>query len=339
MKKDKAKKKPNRDSDWEKQMEEEAETESTREKSGGGVGNVISIKGRKFTLAGESLGRELKCVVIDTVYLNSWYSKKYTEDSQGSIPACFAVSPELADMAPHENSKKPQADACAECPKNEWGSGGKRRKACRQGRKLAVIDLEEAGDAESIEGAEIALINVPPTSVKKWGTYVKDVKARFSRPFWAVATTVTFDQDADYPILEFDTDEKLDKEVTLAIKERREEIRELLMTPFQADDDDGDDDDDDEEDEKPAKKRVKKVEEDDEDEEDEKPAKKRVKKEVEEEDLDEDDEDEEDEDEESDESDDDDEEDEEDEEDEDEDEEDEEPRKVTKKKGSRFRRR
>jgi len=325
-----AKKPKSHDSDWEKEMEQEAEAESARERSGGSVGNVLSIKGRKFSFSGESLGRDMKCIVVDAVYLNSWYAKKYDEEKQGDIPACFALSVTGADMAPHENSKKPQADSCEGCEKNEWGSGGKRRKACRQGRKLAVIHIDDAEDADAIAEAEIAILNLPPTSVKRWGTYVKDVKAKFSRPFWAVVTACSFDQDADYPVLEFDTDEKLDKELALAVKARRDEVREQLLTPFESHDDDDDDDED--EDEAPKRKKkaapAKKA-----------PAKKR-KVEEEEELDDEDDEDEDDEELDDDEDDDEDDEELDDDEDDDEDdeEEEEEEKPKPKKKGSRFRR-
>ncbi len=308
--------------DWEKELEKEAEADSAREKAGGGGGHQVSIKGRRFTFGGENLGREMKVVVVDYVYAHQLYDSKYKED-RASIPICFALSADGEDMAPHEDSVKAQSDACEGCPNNEWGSGRGRAKACRQGRRLALISHD---DCDDVANAEIVMLNVPPTSAKNWGKYVKDLKAKLSRPCYAVVTTLGFDMDADYPTLTFEVAEKLERETVADIKERRDEARELLMTPYdpsaykesdEDDEDDEDEDDDGDEDEKPAKKKA--------------PAKKAAKKAPPKRRVEEDEEDEEDE-----EEDEEDEDDEDDEEDEDEDEdEDEEPKKGGK---SRFRR-
>jgi len=248
------------DDDFEKEMEEEAERESAREKSGGGGGNRISIKGRRFTLNDAKLGREMKVVVLEAIYANEKYDGKYRED-KASIPACYAFSTDGEDMAPHEDAPSPKADACEGCEFNEWGSGGGRRKACKQGRHVAVIHVD---DLEDIENAEIATLNIPPASAKNWGSHVKEVKAKLSRPFYGIVTEVSFDMDADYPTLLFNSDEKLDREQVTAIKERRAEALETLMTPYDASSfeergDDDDDDEDDDEDETPVKKKKKAV--------------------------------------------------------------------------------
>lgn len=369
------KKKVVKDDDWEKAMEEEAETESSREKAGGGAGNMLSIKGRKFTFGGEKIGRELKCVVVDSVYLNAWYKKKYKTNQGGGIPQCFALSAEQEGMKPHKNSTMKQAKICAKCPKNEWGSGnkgdkaGSKRgpKACRQGRKLAIMayeDMGEKGDRDSVKEAAVAILSMPPTTTRNWGTYVKDVRAKYGRPFWAVVTKITFDEDMDYPVLEFEAEEKLDKSRALVVKKRHDEFRDLLLKPFEPADakDDDEDEDEDEDDDKPKKKVGKKAgnkpdadddddddadtddldEEDDDlddEDEDEPKSKKKKKKDMDEEELEDDEE--EDDDEDSDESDDDDgddddEEDEEEEDDEEDEDEEEEPVKRKKRKGSRF---
>lgn len=247
--------------DWEKDLADEASEESAREKSGGGggLGNRISIKGRRFTIGEEGLGRELSCVILDFVYVNTFYDAVYNEE-EANIPSCFAIAETDEDMVPHENVTEPQNEACEGCPMNEWGSANRGRgKACKNRRRLALIHVD---DLEDIESAEVAFLEIPTTSIKNWSKYVKDVKDKSARPYYAVVTKLAFDEDEDYPVVTFELDEKIgDKETVLAIKDKRETVREDLMTPFEIP----------EEDSKPARKNKGKTardrrEEDDEDE-------------------------------------------------------------------------
>lgn len=128
---------------WEKKLAKEASRSSAREKSrGGGGGNKISIRKRRYTLGEEKLGRELNVVVLDFVYLNTYYKGKFKE-GKPNIPACFALSEDGEDMEPHKNVRKPQNDDCAGCPMNEWGSGKGRAKACQGRRRLALIHVDD----------------------------------------------------------------------------------------------------------------------------------------------------------------------------------------------------
>lgn len=268
------------DDSWEEELEKEAEDESAREKArGGGVGNKISIRKARFSFDGEVLGKEMECVIVDFVYLNTFYDTKFDEENPGT-PACFALSEDGEDVAPHDNAPDPQADRCEGCPKNEWGSGKGRAKACAQRRRLALIHKD---DLEDPENATVAVLELPPTSVANWSSYVKECRAKMGRPVYAVIAKLAFDTDESYPKVTFEPLEKVDdKEVIEAIKERRDEIREMLMTPFESSDEDKparkkrrsrDDDDDDE---KPRRRRASR---DDDDDEDDRPRRRRASKE------------------------------------------------------------
>lgn len=273
------------DEDWEKELAEQAASENAREKASGGYKGLqrLSARNKRFHLGEENLGKELTCIVVDYVYLRTfWGDQKYDEDDKQS-PVCFALDdgddlPEgnPADgMVPHKNSPELQARKCAACPQNEWGSGGKNRKACQTRRRLALLHIDDASSGADVADAEIVMLELPTTTVRNWAGYVKDISDGLHRPVRAVVTKITFDTSVDYTKLDFELVEKASKEITLAVKERLEEIREKLMTPYSGGVKANDDEDDDEEEEKPVKKKTKKKaakkpepEEDEDDEED-----------------------------------------------------------------------
>src|SRR4029077_1655655 len=114
------------------------------------------------------------------------------------------------------------------CPRNEWGSGKGRSKACQSRRRLAVIHED---DLDDIENATIAHLEIPVTSVKNWSKFISECTDKLNRPFWAVKAELTFDEDEDYPVIMFAVDEKLDKDSVVEIKKLRPDIRDELMTP------------------------------------------------------------------------------------------------------------
>lgn len=285
MKKEKSKGK-----DWEKDLEKEASEDSAREKSGtGGLGNRLSIRNRRFTFGGENLGRTIKGVIVDFIYLRTFYGKKFDED-EPNIPRCFALSTDGEDVEPHENVDKPINPQCEDCPKNEWGSGKGRAKACQDRRRMGLIHED---DLDDVENATIAILEIPVTSLKNWSKFVKECKDKLQRPVYGVLCELGFDEDESYPVVTFTVDSKIkDKETVDAIKELREPLRDQLLTPYEEssnDDDDDekpkkgkkgkkskDDDDDEGEDDKPKrkKKKAKDDDEDDDDEDDDKPKRK-----------------------------------------------------------------
>jgi len=263
-------------SSWEKDLAKEASRSSAREKSrGGGGGNKISIRKRRYTLGEEKLGREMKVVVLDFIYLNTLYKGKFREDKP-NIPSCFALSEDGEDMAPHKNVKKPPNEECDGCPFNEWGSGKGRAKACQGRRRLALIHVDDIESAEDVAEAAIATIDLPVTSVQKkgkdntWGAYVKTLDNEVHRPSYSVVTLMSFDEDEAYPVPTFELEEKIkDQEVVEALKERIEEARKLLMEPFEGtggkDEDDEDEDDDDRKSRRKSKSKKTKYRRDEED--------------------------------------------------------------------------
>jgi hypothetical protein len=151
--------------------------------------NAISIRGGVMKYRGQKIkDGELKVVIIDHVFANSYYLKPYDQENP-EAPDCFATGRVEADMVPHPNSFAKQAETCADCPMNQYESdpkGGK-GKACKNTRKL---DLITEDSLVQITKADTATLTVPPTSTKAYDKFVKVVGGELKRPPLGVVTLI-----------------------------------------------------------------------------------------------------------------------------------------------------
>lgn len=176
--------------------EMQAEMEKIQGRIAAVTGNTISTKGKIFRLPdGSSLEGPLNVVVVDWALVNKFYPGKFKE-SDPTPPACFAAAASIAELVPSTQSPDRQADECASCPNNEFGSDGD-GKACKNTYLLAV--LPEDAD----ENAEIALLSVPPTSMKAFSAYTNTLKRVGNALPIKVVTEVSFDPEKDYVVLQF----------------------------------------------------------------------------------------------------------------------------------------
>jgi hypothetical protein len=177
----------------------------------------------------------LDCIVVNHAFENRWYDTDWDPDNIVP-PRCFALAVAKELLAPHENAD-PQAKNCSECPKSKWGSDPRpnsKGKACGEVRRLALIPYMPDITAEAITQAEIALMNVPVTSVKNWSNYVNRVGAAYRRPPWAVITTIKVvpDQKTQFKV-QFDSPKALDDELLAALNAKRDSVVPALMQPYE----------------------------------------------------------------------------------------------------------
>jgi hypothetical protein len=157
----------------------------------------ISIRGKKFTLEDTKLGTSMQCVVLATAYDNSFYDRPYDPDTI-TPPACFSLSVSGDDMVPHPSSPVPQNDTCKGCPQNEYGTALQGKgKACKNNRRLLLAAADTKDNYVGLD--ELAIVKLPPTSLKSWASYAKGIPARLSRTVWSVVTQLAMDEDEDYP--------------------------------------------------------------------------------------------------------------------------------------------
>lgn len=185
---------------------------------------------KKFVLEGVNLKDPFRCIILLAAFENSYYKAAYDPD-EIAPPDCFALGYEEDLLAPPADLATKQADACAICPLNEWGSGRGKGKACSNHRKLALLEPEP----KSVKDGQVCFVRLAPTSLANYAKYVKRVAAMHTMPPYAVVSRLSFDKDKGYPVVTFET-EKLISDPTFlrGIMDLRERIKPLLIEPPQS---------------------------------------------------------------------------------------------------------
>lgn len=183
-------------------------------------GNMIRVtQDKQFILPdGSKTPGPLQLVIVDFNSRNTFYEGAFDKNNI-SPPACFAIGDIPLKLIPSENSPVKQADSCAECPMNAFGSAGT-GKACKNSRMLAVLPP----DAD--EDTPMWTLAVSPTAIKGFDGFVKNVQRMFSVPPVGVVAEVSFDENETYARLKFgDAEPNGNAAVHLS---RLEEAKELL---------------------------------------------------------------------------------------------------------------
>ena len=192
------------------------------------TGNTIGIRNSKWTYKQEVIQGDLLVIALDFVHCNTWYDSAFDPDSP-QPPACFAISDDGEEMEPHASAPNKQHDRCDGCPMNAWGTADRGRgKACKNTYRIACMEA----DADPAD-AEVAILTLPPTSLKHWERYVTGLDSKLSRPPFGVVTRFTFDDDADYPLIEMTCEDVIQDATQLqGIMSRIDGVRSELMQPF-----------------------------------------------------------------------------------------------------------
>jgi hypothetical protein len=117
-----------------------------------------------------------------------WYAQGFS-DGESKAPDCFSVN----GVSPDPASALKQSAFCATCDKNIWGSAttdnGKKAKACRDGRRIAVVP---AGDVDNEIFGGPMLLDIPPTSLANLEQYASFL-VRKNADMSQVITQIGFD--------------------------------------------------------------------------------------------------------------------------------------------------
>ena len=191
--------------------------------------NIKVTQDKKFLLPdGSKVDGPLDLVIVDFTSRNEYYEGAYDANNI-TAPACFAIHPEPKSMVPSSNSPNKQADDCASCPMNQFGSAGK-GKACKNMRvlavQMAVPDNDNGGALTVFEDTPIWLLKVSPTAIKNFDGFVGNVNRIFGMPPISVVAEVDFNPTETFASLTFSNprpNEQLD--VSFA---RQAEAKELL---------------------------------------------------------------------------------------------------------------
>lgn len=195
--------------------------EALKNKTAQAGGTAIRItQDKQFVMPdGSKTADPIRVVIVDFTSRNEFYEGNFDKNNI-TPPACFAIGDIPSQLVPSDNSPNKQADSCAECPMNQFGSRGA-GKACKNTRMLAVLPPDAADDTP------MWTLKVSPTAIKNFDGYIKNVARLFGVPPVGVITTISFDENQDYACLKFG-DPELNENLQ-AFAARLEEARELLM--------------------------------------------------------------------------------------------------------------
>lgn len=185
----------------------------------GGVSSgypVLSFKGKTWSLreGGSStiimkeddedeVATSLEVVIVkaNPQLSKVYYDGGYVEGSDEK-PKCYSHD----GVTPAGDAVARQADTCAMCPHNAWGSriseNGSKGKACSDSRRIAVCPAGELGRP--------MLLRIPAATLKDLAGYAQMLTQR-DAPYQAVVTKIGFDPTVAHPKLTFKAVRWLDK--------------------------------------------------------------------------------------------------------------------------------
>jgi len=179
-------------------------------------------------------GNMIDCVIIAHAHERTFYDRPYNADDKAP-PECFAQGLDGNDLTPHENVAEPMADKCKTCPMAEFGTARQGAgPACKTYRKLAIVPISALNAEGGVADAEMAVMRIPPTSVKNFSTYANKIASGSGLPPWAVATRILV---KPHPKKQFEvTFEALEPvgsdEMLGQIHGRIEAAESVIMTPY-----------------------------------------------------------------------------------------------------------
>jgi hypothetical protein len=175
----------------------------------GGYG-LLRIRGKVFTIHyqqqeitlmrddgdGPKGSVELVIVKANPHLSKTWYENGWDENNSNP-PDCASAN----GVVPDAGVPKRQSPACANCPRNQWGTGanGGKGKACADHRRLAIVPLMDLNN-EAFGGP--MLLRCPAASLQDLAAFDAKYKAA-GYPYFSLGVRVAFDPKESYPKLVF----------------------------------------------------------------------------------------------------------------------------------------
>lgn len=160
----------------------------------------ISLKSGVISFGGTPVkDNRLEMIILAATYRNTFYAGRYDPNNIVN-PNCFSLSETDENMVPDPVVANPINATCEGCEYAEWGSdlNGGRGKACKETRRLVAIPasvFEAVNPVEAIKTAEMAILDVPVTSVRNYSQYVNVLASSVGLPVWACVTEISAKPD------------------------------------------------------------------------------------------------------------------------------------------------
>ena len=136
----------------------------------------IAVNHRNGKLCYEGESDEFESLTGTIVWFNpsrAWFEG----DEAGGFPACFSND----GIEPHPSSQKMQSATCANCQKDQFGSGPNRSKACNTNQNVFFLPADRNG---------VYHIRLSVKSIAPLETYIVSVISN-NIPYFAVETKIT----------------------------------------------------------------------------------------------------------------------------------------------------
>jgi hypothetical protein len=180
-------------------------------------------------------GNNLSCIILSSAVENRYDTKPF-DPNNIQPPDCFALSTSGEEMVPSDKASNRQAERCDLCEMGKWQSNpkrpGKNHKPCKERRRLALLpaDCIKSGN---IKTAELAVITIPVTSVKYWGTFVNALVAEYTRPPWGMIANISA---RPHPVNQFEVNfkaiDRIPDELLGEVHARIPGANDILLTPY-----------------------------------------------------------------------------------------------------------
>lgn len=159
----------------------------------------------------------------------SWYEGGYQEGVSGQRPTCSS----LDGVTPDRDATKPQATACALCPKNEFkqAANGRKGKDCSDYKRLAVLILPST-TARIFGGSalmEPVFLRVPAASLNDLAT-LGEAMSRKGFHYATYITRIGFDVEKPHPQMTFRALQKLTAQEAPLVIQMREDPQAYRIT-------------------------------------------------------------------------------------------------------------
>lgn len=220
---------------WEEELAKYAKEVASRERP---AVSQIGLRAGVMMYRGQVIpGNRLKCIIVASGIERRFDTKPF-DPMNISPPDCFALSTTGEGMVPAPESPVKQAESCSSCPNNQWQPNprrpGKNHKPCKERRRLALLPYDCLASG-NVKSAELALMALPVTSVKHWGTYVNRLAGEFARPPWAMVTeiVVTPNPQTQFEV-KFEALEPIENRYLAELRNRIESSTEILLQPYDA---------------------------------------------------------------------------------------------------------
>lgn len=195
------------------------------ESIGGGAPPTIALNGTRFIVREGGNETTLNQLELQAVILKAkptidkvWYATKFVPGQEAQAPDCCSSN----GQTPDAGCALPQAQACAGCPQNVFGSGKDasgnptKGKACQDSKSLALF-----------ANGNVYRFKVPAASLKNLAAYVRLLLSN-GLPADAVVTKIGFDPAFSFPVLTFTFGGVLDGAQYTKIQERKNDAEDVL---------------------------------------------------------------------------------------------------------------